>query len=113
MGGKVEGSVEEEVGQAGVGKVGWGAGRGLKAELAGLGGTCSVHITACPWCVVGSMHLMTWGFNPLITEGDGGRGWHSQGKWLRTLRGYTWCSAGRRDHLQIWRWGVRAPLSHS
>lgn len=45
MGGKVEGSFEEEVGQAGLGKVGWGARRRLKAELAGAGRDllCSYH----------------------------------------------------------------------
>ena len=30
---------------------------------------------------------MIWGFNPLIAEGDGGRGLESQGMWLRTARG--------------------------
>ena len=39
------GSFEEEVGQAGLGKVGWGAGRGLKAELAGAGRGPSLFIS--------------------------------------------------------------------
>lgn len=42
----------------------------------------------CPQCMVGRRHsVLIWGFNPLITEGDGGRGLESQGMWLRTARG--------------------------